>query len=64
LIRFGSSVCSPLGGAGRGGPMDAMLQLARRPAITGFGFCTARCAASGSRKVTCGEHMPLRAVRT
>jgi hypothetical protein len=36
--------------------MDAMLQLARRPAITGFGFCTARCAASGSRKITCAEN--------
>lgn len=53
LIRFGSLGRSPLPCAGRGGPNAAMLQLARRPAITGFGFCTARAADSGSRKITC-----------
>jgi len=55
LIWFGYSGRSPLACAGRGGPNAAMLQLARRPAITGFGFCTARAAESGSRKTTCGE---------
>jgi hypothetical protein len=46
---------SPRGWAGRGGPSEAMLQLARRPAIVGFGSCTARRAASGSRNVTCAR---------
>jgi len=58
LIWFGSSGRSPPLGCceARAGANAAMLQLARRPAITGFGFCTARAAASGSRKMTCGGH--------
>jgi hypothetical protein len=50
---FVGLICSPRDGDGRGGPMDAMLQLARRPPIVGFGFRTASRADSGSLNVTC-----------
>lgn len=44
---------TPRGGEGRGRPKAAMLQLARRPSITGLGSSTDRSAASASRNVTC-----------
>lgn len=46
------SVSIPRGGEGRGRPIEAMLQLARRPSMMGFASATDRRADSGSRKVT------------
>lgn len=42
----------PRGGEGRDRPNEAILQLALRPSITGFGSAQALLADSGSRKVT------------
>jgi hypothetical protein len=58
LVSGVIGVSSPRGCAVSGGPIEAMLLLARRPTIMRLGSYTARCAASGSRNVTWTSKRP------